>query len=131
MSNKPDRRKFIKNLSVGGLTAGIMPSAIFESSSIIERDIKDEKVAATEKRNYNGPYTGEFLNRVAFPIGGIGAGMFCMEGTGAISHMSVRNRPDIFNEPGIFAAIVIKGIKNGAKLLEGQVPDWKKFVQRD
>ena len=67
MSNKPDRRKFIKNLSVGGLTAGIMPSTLFESSSIKERDILDENVAATEKRNYNGPYTGEFLNRVAFP----------------------------------------------------------------
>ncbi len=131
MSNKPDRRKFIKNLGVGGLTAGIMPTSLFESSSTKERDIRDENFAATEKRNYNGPYTGEFLNRVAFPIGGIGAGMFCMEGTGAISHMSVRNRPDIFNEPGIFAAIAIKGIKNGAKLLEGPVPDWKKFGQRD
>ena len=54
-----------------------------------------------------------------------------MEGTGAISHMSVRNRPDIFNEPGIFAAIAIKGLKNGAKILEGPVPDWKKFGQRD
>ncbi|RQW04531.1 hypothetical protein EH223_07080, partial [candidate division KSB1 bacterium] len=24
-------------------------------------------------RNYNEPYKGEYLNRVAFPIGGIGA----------------------------------------------------------
>ena len=54
-----------------------------------------------------------------------------MEGTGAISHMSVRNKPEIFNEPGMFAAISVKGIKNGAKLLEGSVPDWKKFGQRD
>ena len=58
-------------------------------------------------------------------------GMFCMEGTGAISHVSVRNKPEIFNEPGMFAAISVKGIKNGAKLLEGPVPDWKKFGQRD
>ena len=79
------------------------------------------------EREYNGIYQGEYLNRVAFPIGGIGAGMFCFEGTGAISHMSVRNRPDIFNEPCMFAAISVKGIENGAKVLEGPVPEWKKF----
>jgi hypothetical protein len=74
---------------------------------------------------------GEYLNRVAFPLGGMGAGMFCIEGTGAISHMSIRNKPDIFNTPEAFAAISIKGLKSGAKLLEGPVPDWKKFGQRD
>lgn len=76
---------------------------------------------------YNGDYSGKNLNKIAFPIGGIGAGMFCIEGTGAISHMSVRNRPEVFNEPCMFAAISLKGVKNGAKVLEGQVPDWKKF----
>ena len=53
--------------------------------------------------------TGEYLNRIAFPLGGIGAGIFCIEGTGAISHMSVRNRPEIFNEPCTFAAIHVRG----------------------
>ena len=43
--------------------------------------------------------------------------------------MSVRNRPDVFNEPCMFAAISVKGLKNGTKVLEGQVPDWKKFGQ--
>jgi hypothetical protein len=33
---------------------------------------------------FNGDYTGKNLDRVAFPIGGIGAGMFCMEGSGDI-----------------------------------------------
>lgn len=78
---------------------------------------------------YNGAYSGKFLDRIAFPVGGIGAGMFCIEGTGSISHMSVRNRPDVFNEPCMFAAISVKGITNGTKVLEGQVPDWKKFGQ--
>ncbi|UCE39916.1 MAG: hypothetical protein JSV17_10555 [Candidatus Aminicenantes bacterium] len=78
-------------------------------------------------RAYNGPYTGDNLNRVAFPIGGIGAGMFCLEGTGAISHMSVRNAMDFFNEPCMFAAVTVKGQKNTAKILEGPVPDWKTF----
>ena len=78
-------------------------------------------------RAYNSPYTGDNLNRVAFPIGGIGAGMFCLEGTGAISHMSVRNTMDFFNEPCIFAAVSVKGEENTAKILEGSVPDWKTF----
>ena len=46
------------------------------------------------KRTYNGSYTGEHLNHVAFPLGGIGAGMFCLEGTGALSHVSLRGRAE-------------------------------------
>ncbi len=67
---------------------------------------------AKVKRGFNQPYQGDFLNRIAFPIGGIGAGMICLEGTGAISHVSVRNGPDVFNEPLMFAAISVGGFKN-------------------
>lgn len=81
-------------------------------------------------RKFNTSYKGDFNNRIAFPVGGIGAGMFCVEGTGAISHMSVRNHPDMFNEPAMFAAIHIKG-KNTTvtRVLEGAVPSWKVFGQ--
>ena len=48
-------------------------------------------------RAYSSPYTGKYLNRIAFPIGGIGAGMICLEGCGAISHVSVRNFMEFFN----------------------------------
>jgi uncharacterized protein (DUF608 family) len=88
------------------------------------RDVKPE---SRGKHLYNSYYEGKYLDRIAFPIGGIGAGMFCLEGTGAISHMSVRNRPEIYNEPCMFAAISVKGVENGTKVLEGPVPDWKKF----
>jgi uncharacterized protein (DUF608 family) len=81
-----------------------------------------------DTRPYNGPYEGPYLNRVAFPIGGIGAGMVCLEGTGAVSHISVRNTMEVFNEPCTFAAICIKGQdRNIAKVLEGPVPGWKIF----
>lgn len=76
-------------------------------------------------------YQGDRLNRVAFPLGGIGAGMFCVEGTGAISHMSVRNNPEMFFEPAMFAALSIKGSTGITRVLEGPVPQWKKFGQRD
>ncbi len=78
----------------------------------------------------NGPYTRENLNRVAFPIGGMGAGMFCLEGTGAISHLSVQNFLKFFNEPPCFAAVCVLGEtpeQNVARLLEGPIPDWKFF----
>jgi uncharacterized protein (DUF608 family) len=84
-----------------------------------------------EKRQYNGPYTGENLNRVAFPLGGIGAGMICLEGTGAFSHVSLRGHPDIFNEPLMFSALCIRREPNVARVLEGPVPDWKVFFPWD
>ncbi|MDY7107935.1 MAG: GH116 family glycosyl hydrolase [Planctomycetota bacterium] len=78
--------------------------------------------------DYNGPYTGEHLNRIAFPLGGIGAGMIALEGTGAISHVSVRNEMEFFNEPFTLAALCIRRPEgNIAKVLEGPVPDWKIF----
>ncbi|MGZ8554528.1 MAG: GH116 family glycosyl hydrolase [Chitinophagaceae bacterium] len=130
MKDKSDRRKFIRNISIGGLSAGFLPGTMLGATG--QQDIVKELADSDHKeylpkRQYNGPYTGEYLNRIAFPIGGLGAGMFCLEGSGAISHMSVRNKPEIFNEPGWFAAICIKGQKNVAKILEGPVPDWKKF----
>ena len=62
----------------------------------------------TNQREFNSWYEHENLNQVSFPIGGIGAGMFCIDGSGAWSHFSIRNNPDIFNEPFCFAAIHIK-----------------------
>ena len=50
------------------------------------------------ERGYNEKYIGEYTRKIAFPIGGIGTGMFCIEGTGALSNMSIRHRPNVFNE---------------------------------
>ena len=83
------------------------------------------------RRAFNAPYQGEYLNRIAFPIGGIGTGMLCIEGTGAISHVSLRHHPELFHEPCMFAAIHVKGLENGAKILERTIPDWKKFGMRE
>jgi uncharacterized protein (DUF608 family) len=87
----------------------------------------DKSPDTKQKRGYNENYKSENLNRIAFPIGGIGAGMICLEGTGGFSHVSVRNTADMFNEPLMFAAFSVKGKENGAKLLEGPVPSWKYF----
>ena len=72
-------------------------------------------------------YTGEELNRIAFPLGGIGAGMICLEGTGALSHVSLHGHPDVYHEPQLFSAVCIKNEPNVARVLEGPVPTWKAF----
>jgi uncharacterized protein (DUF608 family) len=132
MKNRSGRRSFLKQIGVTGTAAALFPGGIINAETgQNSAKSKNENEPIAAKRKYNGEYTNEFLNRVAFPMGGIGAGMICMEGTGALSHVSIKNRPDIFNEPTIFAAIVVKGKTNGAKILEGPVPDWKKFGQRD
>ena len=71
--------------------------------------------------------TGHHLDRTAFPLGGIGAGMLCLEGTGCFSHVSLRHRPEVFHEPMLFSALCVKGEERAARVLEGPVPDWKVF----
>jgi uncharacterized protein (DUF608 family) len=132
MDKHQKRRSFLKTLTLGGLGAAAPIELIRAGSPPEKNDQTKEDLPETpaNKRKYNGSYRDAYLNRLAFPVGGLGAGMFCLEGTGAISHMSVRNRPEIFHEPAMFAAITVKGAKTTAKLLEGQVPEWKYFGQR-
>jgi uncharacterized protein (DUF608 family) len=70
-------------------------------------------------------FEGAALDQIAFPIGGIGAGMICLEGTGALSKFSLRHRPNLSDEPEVFAALTILGAPESARVLEGLVPTWK------
>lgn len=79
-------------------------------------------------KNFSRIYQGKKLNQVAFPMGGLGAGMICLDGTGSLSNVSLRNRPDVYNEPNMFSAISVKTEGgNVAKVLEGPVPKRKIF----
>ena len=71
-------------------------------------------------------YRAEQLNRVAFPLGGLGAGMVALEGSGALSHISLRHKPEVYNEPLMFSALYVAGAPT-ARVLEGPVPSWKTF----
>ena len=75
-------------------------------------------------------YEGEHLNHVAFPMGGIGAGMFCLDGTGSLSHASLRHRAEMFNRPLMYAALHVKGAKT-ARVVEGPVPLCRAFEGTD
>jgi len=130
MKNKNgiSRRRFITNTALVGI--GTIGSANL-IGSCTPKGSSTQRITEPDKHEYNSSYSGKSLDRVAFPVGGIGAGMFCLEGTGAISHMSIHNRPEVFNEPLMFSTLSVKGLKNGTKVIEGQVPDWKKFGQPD
>ena len=126
------RRQFLK---LSTTTVGAV-SALGVSTSSPGAEVSEKKSAegrrarVGDRRNsrpFNAAYTGDFLNQVAFPLGGIGAGMICLEGTGALSQVSLRNRPEVFNEPCVFAAISVKGKPGVARVLEGPVPSRKLF----
>ena len=87
------RRSFLK-LSVAGAgafaTGGASTANAADKSGLIGQPLPINKSFEFGKHTYAGPYTGSFLDRVAFPMGGMGAGMICLEGTGALSHFSLR-----------------------------------------
>jgi len=132
------RRDFLKHsvmtASVIGAAGGVEAHAgQYQKKNLHKKSSRSrckQKASASDGRDYNSNYSGDFNNRVAFPMGGMGAGMICLEGTGALSHVSIRNKPEVFNEPCIFPAICIKGEKNIARLLEGPVPAWKIFGRK-
>jgi len=117
------RREFLKTSAASVGAIGTMAAV-----SAAPRRVRSHSSAAGRAgRAYNGTYSGDYLNRIAFPMGGIGAGMICLEGSGALSHFSLRNRPEVFNEPCTFAALSIQGTAGIARVLEGPVPGWKLF----
>jgi uncharacterized protein (DUF608 family) len=123
------RRKFLKlsAATVGAVGSLSATPAAETGQTATGQTNKKARSNRRGARPYNSEYTGENLNQVAFPLGGIGAGMICLEGTGALSHVSLRNRPEVFNEPCLFAAISLKGKNSAARVLEGPVPARKIF----
>lgn len=125
------RRDFLKlsAVTVGALGAtGAAPASAAQVDLLEPSDLASSRAWKWGGSSaYNGVYTGERLNRVAFPMGGLGAGMICLEGTGALSHVSLRNKPEVFHEPCMFAAVSIRGDRKVARVLEGPVPAWKLF----
>ena len=67
---------------------------------------------------------------VAFPLGGIGAGMLCLEGTGGLSHVSLKNHPSLLRAPLVFSAVTfLAGKDNRTVVLEGPVPKEKQAAK--
>jgi uncharacterized protein (DUF608 family) len=126
------RRRFLKlsAATVGGVGA-THSSGLVQARAAELGASSAQTTESNPARAFNGPYRGANLDHIAFPLGGIGAGMLCLEGTGALSHVSLRNHPAIYNEPCIFAAVSVKGQPHLARVLEGPVPGRKIFGPRD
>lgn len=121
-----NRRQFVKLSAVATAALPII-NKVGEREN--EPSAGMHRVDNEERKRPDAPYEGSYLNRLSFPMGGIGAGTICLDGTGSLSHFSLKNHPDIFNEPGIFAAISVKEPEKIARVLEGQSPGWKIFGQ--
>ncbi len=80
-----------------------------------------------KQRDFNQSYTELELDYIAFPLGGIGAGMICLQGNGGFGGFSLRNAPDVHSEPCVFASLCVKGATPVARVLEGQVPKRKVY----
>lgn len=110
------RRRFLK-LSAAGVGAVGATGAGTQAGGRAQNGARRMMSASPDvKEKYSGNYTGERLSRIAFPMGGMGAGMICLEGTRTLSHFSLRNRPEVFNEPCVFAAVGIRGKPEAARL---------------
>jgi uncharacterized protein (DUF608 family) len=118
-SSRIPRREFLKTSAASVAAMGTLAA---EAAPRRRQNSRPKQVAPAARRTHNGSYAGEYLSHIAFPMGGMGAGMICLEGTGALSHFSLRNKPEVFNEPCTFAAISIKGENKVALVLEGPVP---------
>ena len=121
MQDQPiDRRQFFAR-SLGTLGALAAGSAIAMPARAAE---------PTPPREPDPTSGGEQLEQIAFPMGGLGAGMMCLEGAGGLTHVSVRNTPALQNQPGFFAAISVLGPAKVARVVEGPLSKWKLFLRR-
>ena len=134
MTDNPlGRRDFIR---LGVTAAGVMGVGPATAAAVATQSPpcqtsgsqQDNQTREHASRLYNGAYDGARLEHIAFPMGGFGAGMICLEGAGALSRVSLRHRPDMIREPGVFAAIAVKAPKPIARVLEGPVPRRKRSV---
>jgi uncharacterized protein (DUF608 family) len=115
-----------------GISARLMSKPSTSNETVEQQPKAPCEASAAEPRDaggcahaFNGPYHRERLDRIAFPMGGMGAGMICLEGTGALSKFSLHHRPDLNSEPIVFAAVSVQRPKRRAFVLEGSVPTWK------
>ena len=68
-------------------------------------------------------YSGKQLDRIAFTLGGLGAGNICLYGNGALGSVCVRNAPGVNEDPLMFSAVTVLGETNRSRIVEAPVPD--------
>jgi len=116
------RRAFLKSSLAAGALAGAVPAEARGASA--EAAVGAD---APPLRAAGQPYDESRLDSLALPLGGMGAGMICLEGAGGLTHVSIRHRPELDHQPGLFAAIAIRSPEKIARVLEGPAAKWKLY----
>ena len=70
-------------------------------------------------------------DKVAFPLGGIGTGMFLVKSNGVLGGFSLRHKPDLNSLPVIFTAVNLKSEKNEKTLRVLTAPQSQEEVYRE
>ncbi len=95
-------------------------------------------LATAHARTGNGDstlYSGENLDQIAMPIGGIGTGSIALTGIGGLQDFSIRHMPEFsaqvscwHNLPGGFALLHVGGEEPVTRLCEGPVPSGRIYA---
>jgi uncharacterized protein (DUF608 family) len=139
---KPSRREFL----VAGSTAALAATVPATASDAHP----DSRVtpAATESLPFSPSellqpgqqrtFSGDRATEVAIPIGGLGAGCICINGSGGMQDFSIHTHPETTALPAgftsnspeaAFAILRVKGAAPVTKLIEGPFPPFKIFDQ--
>jgi uncharacterized protein (DUF608 family) len=142
---KPTRREFLVAGSTAALAAAVPadPSdavSLANAAPVPAPDRESQPFSAADlfqpgpQRTFNG----DRATQVAMPIGGLGAGCICLNGSGGLQDFSIRTRPETTALPAgfnsnsgeaAFAILHIKGTIPVTKLMEGPFPPFKIFDQ--
>ncbi len=81
-------------------------------------------MSAAHQKRYRGP----FAEHILWPLGGVGAAKFGLCGDGGLDLIANRHRPDIRNLRHCFAALAFPGRPDRARVLEGPIPQFKRWT---
>ncbi len=143
---KPTRREFLVAGSTAALAAAVSatPSDATSTANAApgltppDRDPLPYSQAELLQPGSQRTFSGDRATQVAMPLGGLGAGCICINGTGGLQDFSIRARPETTALPAgftsnspeaAFAALYIKGAAPVTKVIEGPFPPFKIFDQ--
>jgi len=144
-SKEPTRREFL----VAGSAAALAAAAAAKraqaesptSDAALDSPEEASQPASLRDLLQGGPqraFSGDNATQVAMPIGGIGAGSICLNGSGGLQDFAIRTRPATTAMPSgfsanspeaAFAVLHIKGEPGITRLIEGPFPAFKIFDQ--
>jgi len=138
----PTRREFLVAGSTAALatTVPANPSDAHPPSSVtpVERESLPFASGELLQPGQQRTFSGDRATQIAMPIGGLGAGCVCINGSGGLQDFSIRTRPETTALPAWFtsnspeagfAILHIKGSASVTKLVEGPFPPFKIFDQ--